>query len=132
MANYADLRIIDGDIFTENGQFKIQKDEELIREAVIRRLKTPLNGYSVYSVDLDTSEVVILDADYGNISYELTALDSQLVYEKLKDSISQSLSLEPRITLQNVTTSNDIIEGVSTIISYYLNDDQELLQNIVL
>jgi hypothetical protein len=132
MANYTDLRIIDGDIFTENGQFKIQKNEELIREAVLRRLKTPLNGYSVYSVDLDTSEVVILDADYGNLSYELTALDSQLVYEKLKDNISQSLSLEPRITLQNVTTSNDIIEGVSTIISYYLNEDQELLQNIAL
>ena len=127
-----DLSIVDGDIQVENGQFKLVKNEELISQAVLRRIKTPLNSYSTSFVDVTKETVTILDNDYGNLVYELTAMDSQLVLEKVRDSIVNCLTLEPRITFYDISSTNDIIEGVNTIISYYINDNADSIQNIVL
>lgn len=132
MIKQIDLGIQDGDIAVENGQFKLSQNNRLIEEAVIRRIKTPLNSYSLYSVDINSGNVIVLDNEYGNISYELTALDSQLVQERLRDDLLKTLLLEPRIVVTSISLSNDIIEGISTIISYYIKDNEDLVQSIII
>jgi hypothetical protein len=129
---YIDLAISEGDIAVQNGQLVIQKDESLIQEALLRRVTTPTNIYTIYTVDMNNSQLIRIDEDYGNISYELTASDSKLVLETLRDNLKASISRETRVTIKSIEFTEDMLEGVSTVITYTIDNESDLSQRLVI
>lgn len=123
---YTDLSLKEGDLYVENGQLVISKDEELIKESLLRRILTPINVYAKAVSDFNTGTLTIVDQDYGNPSYDLTAIDSQIVVEKLKDELTHLLRDDPRVEVVSIDITSDIMGEVQTVINYYIKDFSDL------
>lgn len=126
----SDLTIENGDLAVENGQLKLLVDDNNIQTAILRRIKTPINIYSKAIVN-PNGELLILDNDYGNISYELTSLDSQYITEQVKDNLTELISKDPRVELVSINIESDIIEGVQVVINYYIPNNEEMQRLII-
>lgn len=110
-----DLAILDGDLSIKNGRIALEVGDNVIGNSIIRRLSTPINIYS--RTILQGDDVVTLDEDYGNPAYNLTALDSNLVIERMRNALAESLQKDPRIIVNSISFQESI-PNVNIVIDY--------------
>lgn len=106
MVLYRDMVLREGDIdVSASGTFVTTVDEELLAEAVLRRLMTPPNIYTkwVRRPLGQSDELALVDENYENkvFSYLSEPLSATLA-EKVRSAILESAQQESRIQVINV------------------------------
>lgn len=115
-----------GDLVTNQfGDLELVYGEESITKSLLRRLRTPSNGYARW---VNTSKgLVYINKDYASdiflyLSYSLTSTTLRLI----KEAVLKAALGEKRIKVQSVLVQKTDTNAVEVVFNYVIKGETEL------
>lgn len=110
---------------TGQGDLKTLSGAELIVEALLRRLQTPIHGYKRWV--RSPSGLIELDTTYGNEAYfylskPLNQSNKRLIHEAIK----RAAESDPRIQVQSVESSQTANNTLDAYLLFWIKPEQTL------
>jgi phage baseplate assembly protein W len=115
-----------GDLVTNSyGDLETQSGEKSIVDSLLRRLNTPINGYSRWIHTVDGLKGI--NTGYGNRIYSY--LSSPLtgpILEEIKLAVKECVKEEDRVSVNSVAVKKTSLNSVEVNLSYIIKGEAEL------
>lgn len=127
----SDLKLIDGDLSINPSTSDLDyfiKEEDSIRDSLIRRIKTLKLQYAVNYYDYDNLRFTLLDLEYGSNVYKYLAYPINIVEQQLYNELQLSLLEESRISVQNISINKTVNYSISFQVEYKYADTLYIIE----